>query len=261
MIIMISFINEAATNRGWEIEKLLTTHPYLTKYSKGDIFFYSDGIVNIPINSQSEIIANNKVITTTILENENIPCIPTKEINVANKDSLYEDFQHFSFNNSNTVVIKPINGQKSEGVYSFNRFEELLKEINKLPKGRPYCISTYYPHKYEIRLILFKKEVQFYYMKPNNEQNILRPLVTKEISIEKDKIEHLMCISRKAASVLGYDYVSIDFLVGEENEKIIEVNLKPNLYAFIRQFPSNYKKCVTLYEKIFDYKEALLLTK
>ncbi|MFD2442594.1 hypothetical protein ACFSO7_01090 [Bacillus sp. CGMCC 1.16607] len=256
---MKSFINEAAENCGWKAEKIIEKGDYLTKYSKNGYYFYSDGISTIPINNQSPNIAVNKVHTSVILENENIPCIKTREINFEEIEHVRGLYYHFANESNPRIVLKPIDGNKSEGLLYYDSLKELEDFSIIAPKNKRYCISSYFAHLCEIRFILFRNSVEFYYLKPNNESNHLRPIIDKTINLHEDTISKLRNLAEKASVSLGFDYLSIDFLIGNKDEKIIEVNLNPNLYSLIRNHPEFYQRCVELFEKMFNYKEQLLL--
>lgn len=255
---MKSFINQAAINRGWEVEKMVDEGDYLTKYSKGDSFFYSEGVSNIPINHQSPNISKNKVHTSLILEREKIPCVITREIDLVNPENVRFLYRQFSNDGQNKVVVKPIDGKKGEGLVAIDSLEQLEDYSQSAPKKNRYCISSFFEHKCELRFVLFRQQVEFYYLKPNNVDNVLRPLLDNSFKVDEELIFKMKELARRAACSLGFDYLSVDFLVGEHEEKILEVNLRPNLYSLIRVQPDMVERCVKLYERMFDYKEFLL---
>jgi glutathione synthase/RimK-type ligase-like ATP-grasp enzyme len=255
---MKSFINQAATNRGWDVEKIIEEGDFLTRYSKGDIFFYSEGVSNIPINHQSPTISKNKVHTSIILEKENIPCVITKEIQLGNPENVKFLYQTFSNDGKYKVVIKPIDGKKGEGLVAIDSLEQLEDYSLSSPKDKRYCISSFFEHQCELRFVLFRQEVEFYYLKPNNADNVLRPILENTFEVKEELIFKMKKLAERAACSLGFDYVSVDFLVGEHEEKVLEVNLRPNLYSLIRAQPEMFERCVELYERMFDYKESLL---
>ncbi|WP_428907995.1 hypothetical protein [Niallia sp. Krafla_26] len=255
---MISYINQAATNRGWSIEKMIESGDYLTKYTKGDLSFYSDGISTIPVNSQNHSIATNKVLTSVILEKEGIPCIMTREIHLKDPREVGELYDVFSEKGTKKVVLKPIDGNKSKGLTSFETLEELEEFAKTIPKEKRYCISSFFPHLCELRFILFRKKAELYHLKPNNIDNPLRPIIDKQVDISDSKLNELREKAEKIAQHLGFDYIAVDFLIGETEEKVIEVNLNPNLYSFIRSHPDSFQRVVELFERMFDFKEELL---
>jgi glutathione synthase/RimK-type ligase-like ATP-grasp enzyme len=256
---MSSFINQAAYNRGWEMKKILSEDgDYLTKYTKGKHFFYCDGVSSIPINHQSLNLSLNKVYTSYILEEELLPCISTRELKLDDWTKTLEMYEHFSEGGQTNVVVKPIDGKKGEGLISINSSEGLHSFFISAPRNRRYCISSYFPHQCEVRFVVFQNIVQFHYLKPNNRDNPLRPFLTENVQLNEPQLTKLKTLAEKAAKCLGFDYIAIDFLIGKQTEKIIEINTKPNLYAYIRQHPNQHNTCVQLYEKIFDYKEQLL---
>lgn len=257
---MKSFINQAAINRGWEVEKMVDEGDYLTKYSKADSFFYSEGVSNIPINHQSPTISKNKVHTSLILEKDNIPCVMTREIDLAFPENVSVLYRQFSNDGQNKVVVKPIDGKKGEGLVAIDSLEQLVDYSNSAPKDNRYCISTFFEHQCELRFVLFRQQVELYYLKPNNVDNVLRPLLDNSFKVNEDLIFKMKELARRAACCLGFDYLAVDFLVGEHEEKILEVNLRPNLYSLIRVQPEMFDRCVELYERMFDYKEFLLNT-
>jgi glutathione synthase/RimK-type ligase-like ATP-grasp enzyme len=256
---MESFINQAAFNRGWEMKKILSDDgDYLTKYFKGKLFFYSDGVSSIPVNHQSLNVSLNKVYTSYILEEENLPCISTRTLHRDSLDKLSKQYAHFSEDGNRKVVVKPIDGKKGENIHTFDNLEALKSFILSAPRNRPYCISGYFAHTCEIRFLLFRQNVELSFFKPNNADNPLRPFLTDSFQLDEQRFAKLKVLAEKAARCLGFDYIAIDFLIGASEEKIIEINTKPNLYAYIRQHPDQYNACVKLYEKIFDYKAQLL---
>jgi glutathione synthase/RimK-type ligase-like ATP-grasp enzyme len=257
---MKSFINQAAINRGWEVEKLIEEGDFLTKYTKGDYFFYSEGVSNIAINHQSPNISKNKVHTSRILEQHNIPCIITREIHLTDPDKVRFLYEQFSNDGQNKVIVKPIDGKKGEGLMAIDSLEQLEAYAYSLsaPTEKRYCISTYFQHQCELRFVLFRQEVQFYYLKPNNPDNVLRPFLGSSFEVKEELTFGMKELAERAAYSLGFDYLAIDFLVGENEEKVLEVNLRPNLYSLIRAQPEMFERCVELYEKMFDYKEFLL---
>lgn len=253
---MNSYINQAAMNRGWEVKKIVTTGDYLTKYTKGVYFFYSDGISTIPINNQSYKISINKVHTSHILEEENIPCVSTREIDLRDINNCRTLFHHFS--NGTKVIVKPIDGKKGDGLVVFDTLEQLEQYSLSAPKTRRHCISSYYPHQCEIRFILFQKKVEMYHFKPNNPNNPLRPYLNESFTLDATVLLNLKNLAEKTALCLGFNYLAVDFLVSEKEQKVIEVNTSPNLYSYIRANPEQYERCVELYERMFDFKEFLL---
>jgi glutathione synthase/RimK-type ligase-like ATP-grasp enzyme len=255
---MKSFINQAAINRGWEVEKIIEEGDFLTGYSKGDYFFYSDGVSNIPINHQSQNISKNKVYTSLILEKENIPCVITREIQLFDRENLRSLYRQFSNNGQEKVVVKPLDGKKGEGLVALNSLEQLEGYSLSVPKDKRHCISSFFEHRCELRLVLFRQKVEFYYLKPNNADNVLRPHLDNSYTIKEELITKMKELAEKAAHSLGFDYLAVDFLVGETEEKVLEVNLRPNLYSLIRAQPEMFERCVELYERMFDYKEFLL---
>jgi glutathione synthase/RimK-type ligase-like ATP-grasp enzyme len=255
---MQSFINQAAINRGWDVEKIIEEGDFLTRYSKGDYFFYSEGVSNIPINHQSPTISKNKVHTSIILEKENIPCVMTREIQLDNSKSIRFLYQQFSNGGQNQVVIKPIESKKGEGLVVFDSLEQLEAYSHSAPKEIRYCISSLFEHLCELRFVLFRQQVEFYYLKPNNADNVLRPHLDSSHKVKEELISKMKEQAERAACSLGFDYLAVDFLVGETEEKVLEVNLRPNLYSLIRTQPEMFERCVELYERMFDYKEYLL---
>jgi glutathione synthase/RimK-type ligase-like ATP-grasp enzyme len=255
---MKSFINQAAINRGWKVEKIIDQGDYLTKYSKADYFFYSEGVSNIPINHQNPTISKNKVHTSLILEKENIPCVVTREIDWADPEDIRILYRQFSNNGQNKVVVKPIDGKKGEGLVAIDSLKQLEDYSHSAPKEDRYCISSFFEHQCELRFVLFRHQVEFYYLKPNNVENALRPLLDHSFKVDEELIFKMKEQARRAACCLGFDYVAVDFLIGEHAEKILEVNLRPNLYSMIRVQPEMFDRCVELYEKMFEYKEFLL---
>jgi glutathione synthase/RimK-type ligase-like ATP-grasp enzyme len=255
---MQSFINQAAINRGWDVKKIVEEGDYLTKFSKGDIFFYSEGVSNIPINHQGPAISKNKVHTSHILEKENIPCVITREIQLDNSEHIRFLYQQFSNDGQNQVVIKPIDGKKGEGLVAFDSLEQLVAYSHSVPKEIRYCISSLFEHQCELRLVLFRQKVEFHYLKPNNADNVLRPHLDSSYKIKDELISKMKELAERAAYSLGFDYLAVDFLVGESEEKVLEVNLRPNLYSLIRTQPEMFDRCIELYERMFDYKEFLL---
>ena len=255
---MISHINQAAMNRGWNIEKIIESGDYLTKYTKGDVSFYSNGISTIPINSQYHSIATNKVLTSMILEKEKIPCVVTREIHLDDRREVGELYEQFSEKGKKKVVLKPIDGNKSEGLMSFDTLEGLEEFARTISKEKRYCISSYFPHRYELRFVLFRYKAELHYPKPNNVNNPLRPINETRVDISREMLYELQEISENIAKSLGFDYLAVDFLIGEGGSKVIEVNLHPNLYSFIGSQPKSFHKCVDLFERMFDYKEELL---
>jgi glutathione synthase/RimK-type ligase-like ATP-grasp enzyme len=255
---MKSFINQAAINRGWDVEKLIEEGEYLTKYSKGDYFFYSEGVSNIPINHQSPTISKNKVHTSLILEQHNIPCVVTREIHLTNLENVRFLYNQFANDGSNKVIVKPIDGKKGDDLMAIDSLEQLEAYSLSASEEKRYCISSYFQHRCEIRFVLFRQTVQFYYLKPNNAENVLRPVLDNTFKVNEELIFKMKELAERAACYLGFDYVSVDFLVGEQEEKVLEVNLRPNLYSLIRTQPEMFARCVELYERMFDYKEFLL---
>jgi glutathione synthase/RimK-type ligase-like ATP-grasp enzyme len=255
---MKSFINQAAINRGWVVEKLIEEGDYLTKYSKGDYFFYSEGVSNIPINHQSPTISKNKVHTSLILEQHNIPCVVTREIHLTNLENVRYLYNQFANDGNNIVIVKPIDGKKGDGLMAIDSLEQLEAYSLSASEEKRYCISSYFQHRCEIRFVLFLQTVQFYYLKPNNAENVLRPVLNNTFKVNEELIFKMKELAERAACCLGFDYVSVDFLVGEQEEKVLEVNLRPNLYSLIRAQPEMFVRCVDLYERMFDYKEFLL---
>jgi glutathione synthase/RimK-type ligase-like ATP-grasp enzyme len=255
---MKSFINQAAINRGWVVEKLIEEGDYLTKYSKGDYFFYSEGVSNIPINHQSPTISKNKVHTSLILEQHNIPCVVTREIHLTNQENVRYLYKQFANDGSNKVIVKPIDGKKGDGLMAIDSLEQLEVYSQSASEEKRYCISSYFQHQCEIRFVLFRQAVQLYYLKPNNTENLLRPVLDNTFKVNEELIFKMKELAERAACCLGFDYVSVDFLVGEQEEKVLEVNLRPNLYSLIRAQPEMFASCVELYERMFDYKEFLL---
>jgi glutathione synthase/RimK-type ligase-like ATP-grasp enzyme len=255
---MKSFINQAAINRGWDVEKIIEEGDYLTRYSKGDYFFYSDGVSNIPINHQSQNISKNKVHTSLILEKENIPCVITREIHLFDRENLRSLYRQFSNNGQEKVVVKPLDGKKGEGLVALNSLEQLEAYSLSAPKDKRHCISSFFEHRCEMRFVLFRQQVEFYYLKPNNADNILRPLLDNSYKVEEELIYKMKELAERAACSLGFDYLAVDFLVGEREEKVLEVNLRPNLYSLIRAQPKMFNQCVELYERMFDHKEQSL---
>jgi glutathione synthase/RimK-type ligase-like ATP-grasp enzyme len=255
---MKSFINQAAINRGWDVEKLIEEGDYLTKYSKGDYFFYSEGVSNIPINHQSPTISKNKVHTSLILEQHNIPCVITREIHLTNLENVRFLYNQFANDGSNKVIVKPIDGKKGDDLMAIDSLEQLEAYSLSASEEKRYCISSYFQHRCEIRFVLFRQTVQFYYLKPNNADNVLRPVLDNTFKVNEELIFKMKKLAERAACYLGFDYVSVDFLVGEQEEKVLEVNLRPNLYSLIRAQPEMFARCVELYERMFDYKEFLL---
>jgi glutathione synthase/RimK-type ligase-like ATP-grasp enzyme len=255
---MKSFINQAAINRGWDVEKLIEEGDYLTKYSKGDYFFYSEGVSNIPINHQSPTISKNKVHTSLILEQHNIPCVVTREIHLTNLENVRFLYNQFANDGSNKVIVKPIDGKKGDDLMAIDSLEQLEAYSLSASEEKRYCISSYFQHRCEIRFVLFRQTVQFYYLKPNNAENVLRPVLDNTFKVNEELIFKMKELAERAACYLGFDYVSVDFLVGEQEEKVLEVNLRPNLYSLIRTQPEMFARCVELYERMFDYKEFLL---
>lgn len=255
---MQSFINQAAINRGWDVEKIIEEGDFLTRYSKGDYFFYSEGVSNIPINHQSPTISKNKVHTSIILEKENIPCVITREIHLFDRENLRVLYRQFSNNGQEKVVVKPLDGKKGEGLVALNSLEQLEAYSLSTPMDKRHCISRFFEHRCELRFVLFRQQVEFYYLKPNNADNILRPILENTFEVKEELIFKMKKLAERAACSLGFDYVSVDFLVGEHEEKVLEVNLRPNLYSLIRAQPGMFERCVELYERMFDYKEFLL---
>jgi glutathione synthase/RimK-type ligase-like ATP-grasp enzyme len=255
---MKSFINQAAINRGWDVEKLIEEGDYLTKYSKGDYFFYSEGVSNIPINHQSPTISKNKVHTSLILEQHNIPCVITREIHLTNLENVRYLYSQFANDGNNKVIVKPIDGKKGDGLMVIDSLEQLEAYSLSASEEKRYCISSYFQNRCEIRFVLFRQTVQFYYLKPNNADNVLRPVLDNTFKVNEELIFKMKKLAERAACYLGFDYVSVDFLVGEQEEKVLEVNLRPNLYSLIRAQPEMFARCVELYERMFDYKEFLL---
>jgi glutathione synthase/RimK-type ligase-like ATP-grasp enzyme len=255
---MKSFINQAAINRDWKVEKLIEEGDYLTKYSKGDYFFYSEGVSNIPINHQIPTISKNKVHTSLILEQHNIPCVVTREIHLTNLENVRYLYNQFANDGNNIVIVKPIDGKKGDGLMAIDSLEQLEAYSLFASEEKRYCISSYFQHRCEIRFVLFLQTVQFYYLKPNNAENVLRPVLDNTFKVNEELIFKMKELAERAACCLGFDYVSVDFLVGEYEEKVLEVNLRPNLYSLIRAQPEMFARCVELYERMFDYKEFLL---
>jgi glutathione synthase/RimK-type ligase-like ATP-grasp enzyme len=255
---MQSFINQAAINRGWDVEKVIEEGDFLTRYSKGDYFFYSEGVSNIPTNHQSPTISKNKMHTSIILERENIPCIITREIHLFDRENLRRLYRQFSNNGHEKVVVKPLDGKKGEGLLALNSLEQLEGYSLSAPKDKRHCISSFFEHRCELRLVLFRQKVVFYYLKPNNADNVLRPHLDNSYKVKEELIVKMKELAERAAYSLGFDYLAVDFLVGESEEKVLEVNLRPNLYSLIRSQPEMFDRCVELYERMFDYKEFLL---
>jgi glutathione synthase/RimK-type ligase-like ATP-grasp enzyme len=255
---MKSFINQAAINRGWDVKKIIEEGDYLTRYSKGDYFFYSEGVSNIPINHQSQNISKNKVHTSLILEQHNIPCVITREIHLDNPENIRLLYLQFSNDGQNKVVVKPIDGKKGEGLVAFDSLRQLEAYSHTAQKDKRYCISSFFEHQCELRFVLFRQKVEFYYLKPNNVDNVLRPILENTFEVKEEFILKMKELAERTAYSLGFDYLSVDFLIGEDEEKVIEVNLRPNLYSLIRAQPEMFERCVELYERMFDYKEILL---
>jgi glutathione synthase/RimK-type ligase-like ATP-grasp enzyme len=255
---MQSFINQAAINRGWGVEKIIEEGDFLTKFSKGDIFFYSEGVSNIPINHQSPTISKNKVHTSQILEKENIPCVTTREIHLFDRENLRSLYRQFSNNGKEKVVVKPLDGKKGEGLVAIDSLEQLEDYSLSSPKDKRHCISSFFEHRCELRFVLFRQQVEFYYLKPNNTVNVLRPHLDSSYKVKEELISKMKELAERAACSLGFDYLAVDFLVGEGEEKVLEVNLRPNLYSLIRAQPEMSQRCTELYERMFDYKEYLL---
>jgi glutathione synthase/RimK-type ligase-like ATP-grasp enzyme len=255
---MKSFINQAAINRGWEVQKMVDEGDYLTKYSKADSFFYSEGVSNISINHQSPTISKNKVHTSLILEKDNIPCVMTREIHLFDRENVRSLYRQFSNDGHDKVVVKPIDGKKGEGLVAIDSLEQLEEFSNSAPKENRYCISSFFEHQCELRFVLFRQQVEFYYLKPNNVDNVLRPLLDHSFMVEEDLIFKMKELAKRSASSLGFDYLAVDFLIRENEVKVLEVNLRPNLYSLIRVQPEMFDRCVELYERMFDYKEFLI---
>jgi glutathione synthase/RimK-type ligase-like ATP-grasp enzyme len=242
------------------VDKIIVEGDFLTKYSNEDFFFYSEGVSNIPINHQSPNISKNKVHTSYILEHENIPCVVTREIHSGNPENVRYLYRQFSNNGQNKVVVKPIDGKKGEGLVALDSLEQLAEYSLHAPKDKRYCISSYFEHQCELRFVLFRQKVEFYYLKPNNADNPLRPYLEHPIKVDEDLIFIMKELAQKAAISLGFEYLAVDFLIGEHEAKILEVNLRPNLYSLVRVQPEMFDRCVELYERMFDYKEFLLNT-
>jgi glutathione synthase/RimK-type ligase-like ATP-grasp enzyme len=255
---MQSFINKAAINRGWDVEKIIEEGDFLTRYSKGNLFFYSEGVSNISINHQSPTISKNKVHTSIILEKENIPCVITREIHLIDRENLRALYHQFSNNGQEKVVVKPLDGKKGEGLVALNSLEQLEAYSLSAPKEKRHCISSFFEHRCELRFVLFRQQVEFYYLKPNNTDNVLRPHLDSSYKIKEELISKMKELAERAAFSLGFDYLAVDFLIRENEKKVLEVNLKPNLYSLIRAQPEMFDRCVELYERMFDYKEYLL---
>lgn len=251
---MAHYLRVAARNKGWEMEVVRNIPPYLLRFSKESMIFYSSKFLNIDVNHQPSKLSDNKWLTQTVLQREGVRILEISVLNPCNDETIKTQYDIHSKHGALPVILKPINSYNSRGLYMCSSLEEVLEKKDKM-ENELYCISTFYPHFLEIRFIIFGGKVQLLYPKYENpfQSEFKRNPHIKLSQIRKMKKEAL-----RSADALGFDFVAVDFLVSKDDFILLEVNLNPNPLDYTDEKPKQFNKVVRYCEKMFEYKETLL---
>lgn len=251
------YLFKAAKNKGWSVEIIRDNSPYLIKYVKNDLFFYSTKFVSIDVNHQSPVLADNKIMTYEVLNREGIDIIPLEEISDSDKEKNTLLYNKYSFNGIKQIVIKPINSFGAEGAKRCSSLNSFLTSVDER-KGDNLSISAFFEHVAELRFIVFQGKIEIIHPKYDNPKYLIEPNFDSTFQIGLKRFKRMKTIALNVADILKYDFLVVDFLVSKDGFKVIEVNLNPNLLTYSDLSKRNESKVVKLYEKLFDYKENLL---
>lgn len=241
------YIEEAAKNKGWTVETIRREKPYIIKYTKEDLTFFSNNFQSIDVNHSTMHLADNKVLTYLMLEQYNLPTIPCETLDTTKNKP------------KGKVILKPTYGKLSQGLMIAENEKEYAKAIKKINNSNTeYCISPHFPHTVELRFIVFCGEVQFYHLKSFNPENPLRPKIKTLPKNFIKRIRKMKEIAISATKILNYNYLSVDFLINDKDFKILEVNSNSNLVSYEKLGKKNFNRNVVLLEKMFDLKEKLM---
>lgn len=254
---MSFYLPIAAKNKGWTIEYLKEDSPYLVQFEKNGLSFYSTKYVSIDVNHQSPLLADHKGLAATVLAKEGIRVIPLSTIHKDNQTEWEALYQTYSVNGTKPVVLKPIASFGGKGVIKCDNYESFCAAMFTVYQEQ-YCISTFFDHVFELRMLVFLNKVELICPKYDNPLNPLRPALPTAYPFPLSRFKAMQQEALKVAKVLHYDFIAIDFLVAEDEFRVLEVNLNPNLLPYNDQSKKHQQKAVKLYEKILDYKELLL---
>lgn len=260
-----TYIEIAAKKNNWSVERVSFKNDdfYLMKYTKGDLYFYSTGLANFAINHQTTKLDSNKLLTNKILELHNIKHMPLEEIKSKDKDYLKELYIKFcGLSPENEIIVKPNVGSRARGVKHFKNyslFEQYIIEGNE--KKETLCISPFYKYKKEVRFIMYKHKLEFYYCKNWTGEDFLNKYFTSDdINQDSFYFQKMKEISVQISNNFKFTYFSVDFMydITSHDFILLEINTNPDLFAFTSLNERNFNKAVLLYEKIFHHKENLL---
>lgn len=253
---MIDYVTQACKNQGWFSEHLKKGRPYLIRYTKDDLIFYSNTLLTININHSPASFSSDKLLTQSILFREQVPIVPFDEVSLEDIRCLTSFYQFYSKNGTKDVILKPLNGFASKGVYRCRTLKEVTKKL-LLHTNERYGISPYFPHDSELRLVIFKGKLEFYSNHPDSDKHTSS---NRHLShpISFSRLKKMKTQAEKIASIMNYDFVVVDFLVSEADECVLEINLNPDLRLYSESSNQHFRKTARLVEKLFSHKEQLL---
>lgn len=194
------------------------------------------------INSRESLeLATDKLLTSFLLENANIPTLKT--IICENSNDALEAFEILG----KDIVIKPIFGSKGIGITRLNDrgfAENVIYKLGQLNEIM-YLQEFLTHHHRDIRILVLGNEAiaGMYRVSNSWKTNIYSGAQPERISLTDEMKE----LAIKAAHVTKTDIAGVDILETEKGLKVIEVNSIPGFTALQKVTDIN------LAEKIVDY--------
>lgn len=259
----VEVLKEICAEEGLIIE--IFSYEWLCKItdSRKGVSIWTEGY-NFGLNSDTNyLILNDKVSTSEVLANSNVPHIPhflimrdswreALQIDKTWEEELLEIMSKIGDN----VVVKPTTGSQGKNVFLCKGKDEVYKIVSELKVKTSISLSKYFESEFEYRFYVLNSEVLFAYKKIKNQDggswqhNLSQGAKAEMITVNFSKYNELIGVALKSFNVLGINCGAVDILDTQEGLKVIEVNNGIMMDSFAATSPEYYQIAKEAHKKM-----------
>jgi len=256
----VEILKEICADEGFQFE--VFSHDWLCKitHSVTNRVTWTEGY-NFNLNTAVNYITlYDKVSTSIVLENNEVPCVThylvMKEgwrVAMELNQTWQSEVESILEKTGSSVVVKYATGSQGMNVFRCTSRSEIFNLVNILKDKQSLAISKYYESEFEYRFYILKGEVLLAYKKIKGEDwrhNLSQGAKAVLIDQKFDKYFELELLAKKAFTAFGLSCAAVDILDTKEGLKVIELNNGVMMDSFAATNHEYYKIAKEAHKKM-----------
>lgn len=252
----VRLIEEICQKNGWRLETFCDEW-IVEIISVGGIKQRIIGY-SFPLNNQvASLSANDKGLTSQLLQNANLPHVDHSYVygDVLRSElkieySLEEDILTVARGAIFPMVVKPNKGTQGRNVFLCQDLGELVDKAKIISKIDDLCVSPYEESEFEYRFYFLNDEILLAYKKKRHnswKHNLSEGSIPEILDLQNYK--EMEELAKRSYKVLGLRMGAVDIFETKEGPKVLEINNGISLVHFAEHSEEYKNIALNVYEK------------